>query len=93
MVRFDGTIRVGFMRSICESTNKSTPRAISPTRPGLSKQGVDPVSFDRGKGGKGTPSGLSASISVALFDLDSVLTSTPGLHQKVITQLAELLPA
>ena len=43
-------------------------------------------SFDGAHGGKCTPSGLPASISVALFDLDGVLTSTAILHQKAWKQ-------
>ena len=42
--------------------------------------------FDRADGGKGTPLGLPESISVALFDLDGVLTSTAVLHQKAWKQ-------
>ena len=42
--------------------------------------------FDRTHGGKRTPLGLPASISVALFDLDGVLTSTTALHRKAWKQ-------
>ena len=42
--------------------------------------------FDHAHGGKEAPLGLPASISVALFDLDGVLTSTAVLHQKAWKQ-------
>ena len=42
--------------------------------------------FDDAHGGRETPLGLPASISVALFDLDGVLTSTAVLHQKAWKQ-------
>ncbi len=42
--------------------------------------------FDSADGGNETPLGLPAAISVALFDLDGVLTSTAVIHQKAWKQ-------
>jgi beta-phosphoglucomutase family hydrolase len=42
--------------------------------------------FDRAHGGEEAPLGLPVSISVALFDLDGVLTSTAVLHQNAWKQ-------
>lgn len=57
----------------------------------LTRRGIDPVQIvsdpsDAAHGGGKTPLGLPASISVALFDLDGVLTSTAVLHQKAWKQ-------
>jgi beta-phosphoglucomutase family hydrolase len=57
----------------------------------LTRRGIDPVQivsepFDDAHGGRETPLGFPASISVALFDLDGVLTSTAVLHQKAWKQ-------